>query len=113
MKVMDDIGETCPDDGRQGGSTGDARHYVHRFLYGSWNNTAQLSEHFSGLKRGQSGNEKMFSDVQNGELGSQVHTLSFTKNFSSLIAMEKLLQSQISKIRANEVVLVIFKALPK
>lgn len=54
----EDIGATSPDDGRQGGGNG------HGFPYTSWNDTPQLSENFIGLKRGRSGNERMFSELQ-------------------------------------------------
>ncbi|RDY01869.1 Transcription factor bHLH130, partial [Mucuna pruriens] len=106
----EDIEATSPDDdGRHGGSgTGDAQHYGPGFPYGSWNDTPQLSENLSGLKRGRSGNEKMFSDVQNGELGNQVnilsHHLSLPKTSAEMITMEKLLQFPDSvpcKIRAK------------
>lgn len=56
----EDIEATSSDDGRQGGSNGPG------FPYASWNDTPpSFSENLSsGLKRGRSGNEKMFSDVQ-------------------------------------------------
>ncbi|KAK7392831.1 hypothetical protein VNO78_21280 [Psophocarpus tetragonolobus] len=103
----EDIEATSPDDdGRHGGN--DTQHYGSGFLYGSWNETPQLSENLSGLKRGRSGNEKVLSDVQNGELGNQVnmlsHHLSLPKTSAEMINMEKLLQFPDSvpcKIRAK------------
>ncbi|MED6118967.1 hypothetical protein PIB30_007857 [Stylosanthes scabra] len=104
----DEIGATSPEDGRQGGSNGDASRYSSRFSYGSWNDAPQLLENFSGLKRGRNSNEKLLSDVQNGELGNQVHMLShhlsLPKTSSEMIGMENLLQFPDSvpcKIRAK------------
>ncbi|TKY53287.1 dimerization protein [Spatholobus suberectus] len=106
----EDIEATSPDDDRRhgGSGTGDTQHYDPGFPYGSWNDTPQLSENLSGLKRGRSGNEKIFSDVQNGELGSQVnllsHHLSLPKTSAEMITMEKLFQFPDSvpcKIRAK------------
>ena len=57
-------GAAIADDARQGGSNGDAPHYGPGFPYGSWNDTTQLSENITGLKRGRNSNEKLFSDVQ-------------------------------------------------
>ncbi|CAI8602197.1 unnamed protein product [Vicia faba] len=101
----EDIEATSPDDG---GSNGDTMHYGSGFPYSSWNDTQSFSENLSGLKRGRSGNEKMFSDFQNGGLGNQVNTLShhlsLPKTSSEMIAMEKLFQFQDSvpcKIRAK------------
>lgn len=56
----DSMGATNPDDGRLGSTNG----YGPGFLYSSWNDTSRLSENLSGLKRGQSNNEKLFSDAQ-------------------------------------------------
>ncbi|KAK7278853.1 hypothetical protein RJT34_23891 [Clitoria ternatea] len=106
----EDIEPTSPDedDRRQGNDNGDAQLYGPGFPYGSWNDTAQLSENLSGLKRGRSGNEKIFCDAQNGDLGNQVnslsHHLSFPKTSAEMITMEKLLQFPDSvpcKIRAK------------
>ncbi|XP_061365230.1 transcription factor bHLH130-like [Gastrolobium bilobum] len=104
----EDIEATSPDDGRHGGNNGDAQQYGSGFPYDSWNDTPQLSGNLSGLKRGRSGNEKLFSDVQNGEQGNQVHLLShhlsLPKTSEDMIAMEKLLQFPDSvpcKIRAK------------
>ncbi|CAJ2673141.1 unnamed protein product [Trifolium pratense] len=101
----EDIEATSPDDG---GSNGDTTHYGSGFPYSSWNDTQSFSENLSGLKRGRSGNEKMFSDFQSGGLGNQVHTLShhlsLPKTSSEMIAMEKLFQFPDSvpcKIRAK------------
>jgi hypothetical protein len=47
----EDIEATSPDDGSG-------------FPYSSWNDTQSFSENLIGLKRGRSGNEKMFSDFQ-------------------------------------------------
>nr|KYP35186.1 Transcription factor bHLH130 family [Cajanus cajan] len=103
----EDIDATSPDDDRRHGGS-DTQHYGPGFPYGSWNGTPQLSENPSGLKRGRSGNEKLFSDVQNGELGNQVsmlsHHLSLPKTSAEMITMEKLLQFPNSvpcKIRAK------------
>ncbi|KAJ1398816.1 putative transcription factor [Sesbania bispinosa] len=84
----EDIETTSLDDVGQGSSNGDAQQFGHGFPYASWNDTTQLSKNLSGLKRGRSGNEKMFSDVQ----------------VSEMVAMEKLLQFPNSvpcKIRAK------------
>ncbi|KAJ1409917.1 Myc-type, basic helix-loop-helix [Sesbania bispinosa] len=104
----EDIETTSPDDVGQGSSNGDAQQFGHGFPYASWNDTTQLSENLSVLKRGRGGNEKMFSDVQNGDLGNQVHTLShhlsLPKSSAEMVAMEKLLQFPDSvpcKIRAK------------
>ncbi|XP_058771352.1 transcription factor bHLH130 isoform X2 [Vicia villosa] len=101
----EDIEATSPDDG---GSNGDTMHYGLGFTYSSWNDTQSFSENLSGLKRGRSGNEKMFADFQSGGLGNQVHTLShhlsLPKTSSEMIAMEKLFQFPDSvpcKIRAK------------
>ncbi|GAU33383.1 hypothetical protein TSUD_20760 [Trifolium subterraneum] len=101
----EDIDATSPDDG---GSSGDTSRYGSGFPYSSWNDTQSFSENLSGLKRGRSGNEKMFSDFQSGGLGNQVHTLShhlsLPKTSSEMIAMEKLFQFPDSvpcKIRAK------------
>lgn len=59
----EDIEATSPDDDTKHGGN-DTQHYGPGFPFGSWNDTPQLSENISGLKRGRSGNEKMFSDVQ-------------------------------------------------
>ncbi|KAL2326962.1 hypothetical protein Fmac_020389 [Flemingia macrophylla] len=102
----EDIDETSPDDDRRHG--GGDTHYGPKFPYGSWNDTPQLSENLSGLKRGRNVNEKLLSDVQNGELENQVsmlsHHLSLPKTSSEMITMEKLLQFPDSvpcKIRAK------------
>lgn len=58
------IGATSPDDRRQGGSNGDARYYGSGFPYGSWNETSNLSEKLSGLKRERNGDDKLFSEAQ-------------------------------------------------
>ncbi|XP_027366840.1 transcription factor bHLH130 [Abrus precatorius] len=105
----EEIEATSPDDDRrQRGSNGDGQHYGHGFPYGSWNDTPQLSENLSGLKRGRTGNEKIFSDIQNEEQGNQVnilsHHLSLPKASADMITMEKLLQFPDSvpcKIRAK------------
>ncbi|MED6221382.1 hypothetical protein PIB30_054087 [Stylosanthes scabra] len=104
----EEIGATSPEDGRQGGSNGDASHFSSGFSYGSWNDAPQLLENFTGLKRGRNSNEKLLSDVQNGELGNQVHMLShhlsLPKTSSEMIGMENLLQFPDSvpcKIRAK------------
>ncbi|XP_050890969.1 transcription factor bHLH130 isoform X2 [Lathyrus oleraceus] len=101
----EDIEATSPDDG---GSNGDTPHYGSGFPYSSWNDTQSFSENLIGLKREQSGNEKMFSDFQNGGLGNQVHMLShhlsLSKTSSEMITMEKLFQFPDSvpcKIRAK------------
>lgn len=60
----EDIEATSPDDGRERSSNGDSTHYGSGFPYSSWNDTQSFSENLSGLKRGRSGNEKMFSDIQ-------------------------------------------------
>ncbi|RZC25481.1 transcription factor bHLH130-like [Glycine soja] len=103
----EDIEATSPDDDTKHGGN-DTQHYDPGFPFGSWNDTPQLSENISGLKRGRSGNEKMFSDVQNGELANQVnmlsHHLSLPKTSAEMITMEKLLQFPDSvpcKIRAK------------
>jgi hypothetical protein len=57
----EDIEATSPNDG---GSNGDTTHYGSGFPYSSWNDTQSFSENLIGLKRGRSGNEKMFSDFQ-------------------------------------------------
>ncbi|KAG5003426.1 hypothetical protein GLYMA_10G093100v4 [Glycine max] len=104
----EDIEATSPDDDtRHEGN--DTQQYGPGFPYGSWNDTPQLSENLSGLKRGRSSNEKMFSDeIQNGELGNQVnmlsHHLSLPKTSAEMITMKKLLQFPDSvpcKIRAK------------
>ncbi|KAK7345104.1 hypothetical protein VNO77_15549 [Canavalia gladiata] len=96
------------DDGRQGGISGDAQHYGTGFPYSSWNDTPQLSENLGGLKRGRSGDDKIFSYVQNGDPGNQTNTLShhlsLPKTSSEMIPTEKLLQfldSVPCKIRAK------------
>ncbi|CAJ1967490.1 unnamed protein product [Sphenostylis stenocarpa] len=103
----EDVEATSPDDDTSHGGN-DTQHFGPEFPYGSWNETPQLSENLSGLKRGRSGNEKIFSDVQNGELGNQVnilsHHLSLPKTSAEMITMEKLLQFPDSvpcKIRAK------------
>ncbi|KAL1330602.1 transcription factor bHLH130 isoform X2 [Arachis hypogaea] len=104
----EEIGANSPEDGRQGGSNGDALHYSPGFCYGSWSDAPQHSENLTGLKRGRSSNGKLFPDVQNGELGNQVHMLShhlsLPKTSSEMIGMENLLQFPDSvpcKIRAK------------
>ncbi|KEH41575.1 transcription factor bHLH122-like protein [Medicago truncatula] len=101
----EDIEATSPDDG---GSNADSTHYGSGFPYSSWNDTQSFTENLSGLKRGRSSNEKMFSDIQRGGLGNQVHTLSHQLSLpntsSEMIAMEKLFQFPDSvpcKIRAK------------
>lgn len=61
----EDIEPTSPDDARQGGNSGNASsHFGSGFPYGSWSDTQPISENMSSLKRGRSGNEKMFSYIQ-------------------------------------------------
>ncbi|XP_047172683.1 transcription factor bHLH130-like [Vigna umbellata] len=103
----EDIETTSPDDNTTHGGN-DTQHFGPGFPYGSWNETLQLSENLSGMKRGRSDSEKIFSDVQNGEPGNQVnilsHHLSLPKTSAEMITMEKLLQFPDSvpcKIRAK------------
>ncbi|XP_028787248.1 transcription factor bHLH130-like [Neltuma alba] len=102
-------GATSPDDGRVGANnSGDTRYYGPGFPYASWNDTSYVSENLPGFKRDQTGNEKVYSDVQNIEPGSRVnvlsHHLSLPKTPSHMAAVEKFLQFPDSvpcKIRAK------------
>ncbi|XWS56225.1 hypothetical protein CRYUN_Cryun09bG0067900 [Craigia yunnanensis] len=102
------IGANSPDDGKLGNSNNDARFCGTGYQYGSWNDSAQFTENFSGLKRTQDNDRKFFSANQNGGLGSRVHVLShhlsLPKTSNEMVAMEKFLHFQDSvpcKIRAN------------
>ncbi|XP_027352660.1 transcription factor bHLH130-like [Abrus precatorius] len=102
------IGATNTDEGRPGCSNGDARYYGTGFPYTSWNETSHLSDKFVGSKRQRNSNDELLSDVQNGELGNQVHTLSHHLSLpsasSEIFSMEKMLQFPDSvpcKIRAK------------
>jgi len=59
----EDIEATSPDDDASHGGN-DTQHFGPGFPYGSWSETPQLCENLSGLKRGRSDNEKIFSEVQ-------------------------------------------------
>ncbi|KAG4913024.1 hypothetical protein AAZX31_19G130700 [Glycine max] len=92
---------TSTEDGRQGGSNGDARYFGPGFSYASWN---EPSHH----KRQRSSNDELLSDSQDGELGNQVqtlsHHLSLPRTSSDMFAMDSLLQFSDSvpcKIRAK------------
>ncbi|QCD97480.1 Myc-type [Vigna unguiculata] len=92
---------TSPEDGRHGGSNGDARYYGSGFPYTSWNET-------SNPKRQRNSNDELLSEAQNGELGNQVHSLShhlsLPRTSSDMFAMDNLLQFNDSvpcKIRAK------------
>jgi len=120
---------TSTEDGRQGGSNGDARYFGPGFSYASWN---EPSHH----KRQRSSNDELLSDsqvyrifnffncvvvvsfmvpimqicwrTQDGELGNQVqtlsHHLSLPRTSSDMFAMDSLLQFSDSvpcKIRAK------------
>ncbi|KAJ7976835.1 transcription factor bHLH [Quillaja saponaria] len=78
------------------------------FPYSSWNDSSHFSENFTGIKREQSANEKIFSGTQSGELGNRVHMLShhlsLPKTSAEMVAAEKYMQFQDSvpcKIRAK------------
>ncbi|WVZ05258.1 hypothetical protein V8G54_018604 [Vigna mungo] len=92
---------TSPEDGRHGGTNGDARYYGPGFPYASWNET-------SNPKRQRNSNDELLSEAQNGELGNQVHSLSYhlslPRTSSEMFAMDNLLQFNDSvpcKIRAK------------
>ncbi|TKY62572.1 dimerization protein [Spatholobus suberectus] len=91
---------TSPEDGRQGGSDGDARYYG--FPCASWNETSHLK------RPRNSSDDELLSDAPNGELGNQVHTLShhlsLPRTSSEMFAMDNLFQFTDSvpcKIRAK------------
>jgi len=77
----EDIEATSPDDG---GSNGDSTHYGSGFPYSSWNDTQSFTENLSGLKRGRSSNEKMFSDIQVC-VGSLIHLFWISSKFQFLL----------------------------
>ncbi|KAL9331638.1 hypothetical protein ACSQ67_001248 [Phaseolus vulgaris] len=92
---------TSPEDGRQGGSNGDATYYGPGFPCASWNETPNP-------KRQRNSNDELLSGDQNGELGNQVHSLShhlsLPRTSSDMFAMDNLLQFNDSvpcKIRAK------------
>ncbi|CAK7342436.1 unnamed protein product [Dovyalis caffra] len=96
-----------PDSGKLGSGNEDRRLYSsHGFSYGSWNNS-HLSENFNSMKRDQE-NGNLFSNAQNGELGTRAHVLSHhlsvPKTSVEMVAMEKFLHFQDSvpcKVRAK------------
>ncbi|XP_031280209.1 transcription factor bHLH130-like [Pistacia vera] len=97
-----------PTDGKVGNGDGDARFYSAGFPYGSWNDLSHFVENFTGMKRDQENDRKLFSGTQNGELGNCVHILShqlsLPKTSAEITAMEKFFQFQDSvpcKIRAK------------
>ncbi|KAK9005830.1 hypothetical protein V6N11_043250 [Hibiscus sabdariffa] len=75
---------------------------------GSWNESAQFTHNFSGLKRSRDNDHKFFSSNQNGDDGSRVHVLShhlsLPKTSNEMAVVEKYLHFQDSvpcKIRAK------------
>ncbi|GKV34626.1 hypothetical protein SLEP1_g42987 [Rubroshorea leprosula] len=95
------------DDNKLRTSSGDGRFYGTDFLYGSWNDSSNFTENFCGMKREQD-DRKLFSSIQNGDLGGRVqllsHHLSLPKSSTEMVAMEKYLHFQDSvpcKIRAK------------
>ncbi|GLT96133.1 hypothetical protein SLE2022_137780 [Rubroshorea leprosula] len=95
------------DDNKLRTSSGDGRFYGTDFLYGSWNDSSNFTENFCGMKREQD-DRKLFSGIQNGDLGGRVqllsHHLSLPKSSAEMVAMEKYLHFQDSvpcKIRAK------------
>ncbi|XP_042496099.1 transcription factor bHLH130-like isoform X2 [Macadamia integrifolia] len=120
MSQISEIGNesieaNSPDDGSLGNSNGSNRCYIPSFQIGSWDDSALVSENFSGLKRVRDANGKMLSglnpsETQNGEAGNRryglTHHSSLPKTSSEMAAMEKFnfLQFQDSvpcKIRAK------------
>ncbi|XP_062167653.1 transcription factor bHLH130 isoform X1 [Alnus glutinosa] len=102
------VGANSPGDGKLGNGNGDVRFYGPGFPYGSWNDSSHFAENFTGMKREQDDDGKLFSGTQNGGLGTQGHVLShhlsLPKTSSEIFAMEKYLQFQDSvpcKIRAK------------
>ncbi|XP_044504759.1 transcription factor bHLH130-like [Mangifera indica] len=97
-----------PTDGKVGNGNGDARFYCAGFPYGSWNESSHFVDNFTGMKRDQENDRKLFSSTQSGELGNCVHILShqlsLPKTSAEIAAMEKFFQFQDSvpcKIRAK------------
>ncbi|KAF5474090.1 hypothetical protein F2P56_006023 [Juglans regia] len=102
------VGPNSPRDGKLGNGNDDARFYGLGFPYSSWNDPSHLTDNFSAMKREQDDDGKLFSDAQNGGLGTRVHILShhlsLPKTSSEIVAVEKFLQFQDSvpcKIRAK------------
>ncbi|KAF2289442.1 hypothetical protein GH714_036211 [Hevea brasiliensis] len=96
------------DSGKLGNSNCDSRFYNSTgYPYGSWNDS-HFPENFNGMKRDPDDNGKLFSNIQNGELGNGVHVLSnnlsLPKATVDMVAVEKFLHFQDSvpcKIRAK------------
>ncbi|KAJ9181137.1 hypothetical protein P3X46_009300 [Hevea brasiliensis] len=96
------------DSGKLGNSNCDSRFYNSTgYPYGSWNDL-HFPENFNGMKRDPDDNGKLFSNIQNGELGNGVHVLSnnlsLPKATVDMVAVEKFLHFQDSvpcKIRAK------------
>ncbi|CAK9172538.1 unnamed protein product [Ilex paraguariensis] len=102
------IGVSCPDDGRLGNGNGDTQFSGFGYPFGSWNDSAHFAENFTSPKRDLDNDEKLFAGAQNGELGKRMtilsHHLSLPKTSAEIAAMEKLLHSPDSvpcKIRAK------------
>ncbi|KAJ9184728.1 hypothetical protein P3X46_004427 [Hevea brasiliensis] len=102
------IDAASPDSGKLRNGNCDSRFYSSTgFPYGSWNES-HFAENFNGMKRDPDDNGKLFSNIQNGELGNRVHVLSrhlsLPKTSVDMVAMEKFLHFQDSvpcKIRAK------------
>ncbi|KAJ4978859.1 hypothetical protein NE237_009639 [Protea cynaroides] len=102
-----------PDDGSLGNSNGGNRCYMPNFPVGSWDDSALISENFSGLKRVRVPDGKMLaglnpSETQNREAGNRpvglTHHFSLPKTSAEIAAMDNFLQFQDSvpcKIRAK------------
>ncbi|KAA8518230.1 hypothetical protein F0562_015704 [Nyssa sinensis] len=96
------------DDGKLGDGNGNTQFYNSGYSFGSWNDSTQFAENFTGLKRDLDNDGKLFAGTQNGELGNRTHVLShhlsFPKTSAEMAAMEELSQFQDSvpcKIRAK------------
>lgn len=101
------IGASGHDDGKLGNGTGGARFYNPGFPSGGWHNSLSFTENFSGLKREQDNDGKLYSSAQDGESGNRIHMLSHSLSLpkaSTEMVIEKFLQFQDSvpcKIRAK------------
>ncbi|KDP37364.1 hypothetical protein JCGZ_06818 [Jatropha curcas] len=105
----DNMDAASPDSGKLGNSNCHNRFYSSTtgISYGSWNDS-HLVGNFNGMKRDTDDNGKLFSNIQNGELGNRFHVLShhlsLPRTSVDMVAMEKFLHFQDSvpcKIRAK------------
>lgn len=85
-----------PSDGKVGNGNGDARFYSAGFPYGSWNDSSHFAENFTGMKRDQENDRKLFSGTQVSTCISSlifIHVLMlgrFLSNWFSIFRMESL-----------------------